>query len=465
MSESQFPEPLSTQLAEEGESTGRGINLPPPVLIGAAVVALIAVIALGAHLLRSRSDQDGAQPTLDPTELAVYSAPTDDTLLMDSGTPQPQAGVPISLTLKGLEYTILPYRVQGDGEWLYPEGQSGAAVWVYGTIINYVIGLEGTDANKAMLQNLVAGDEITMTTSNGSVYYFGFANREEVAPDDTDLFVQGQPGLTLVSLGGKDESRWAVHATYSHIQEAGTAGQTVGPSVSIGEPAHLGEIRVTALATSYLFDDPRVPEGWAFFQVDYQVENFSSEVLDPNRFRMELQDGTGATYSINLPASEAGAFGFLLLTIPPNTMAQGTAGYLVPAPLQGPKLSWSFSRLDAPESVVKVLVDFQSPQESMDPRQLADIVLSGAELSGDRTLVTLWGTVSNNSEALLTVAPEEVSLTGDGEPVALRGADPALPWNLQPGDVLSFRLTYQRPGSGVATFTIIDRPFEISGLE
>jgi hypothetical protein len=441
------------------------VGTPPWLLIGAAVGGSIIVIIIGILLTHLQRDEGDQVPTLDPTTLAEYALPAADPILVDSGTPWPQVNTPASIVLKGLEYLVLPYQVQADGEWHYPAGQSGTAVWVYGTIINFVIGIEQTEANIAVLESLAPGDGITMTTASGGVYQFGFAGREELASSATDLFAQTHPGLTLVSLGGKDNARLVAHFRYlKGGEQAGTAAEG-GLTVSVGEVAQLGDIRLTVLGTAYVYDDPSVPEGWAFYVVDYQIENLSQEVLDPGRFRMQLQDGAGNTYSLNLPASQAGTFGYLLLTIPPNMVAQGTAGYLVPAPLHGPRLSWSFAQLGAPESMVRVLIEFDGPQEIVDPDQLAAVDLSRAELSGDRTLLSVWGTVLNNSEDQLVVAGEEITLTGAGKAMPLRAADPAPPWTIAPGDVLSFRVAFQRPASPVATFTVLNRPFEISGLD
>ena len=143
----------------------------------------------------------------------------------------------------------------------------------------------------------------------------------------------------------------------------------------------------------------------------------------------------------------------------------GTAGYLVPAPLQGPKLSWSFSHLDKPERVAKVLIDFDVPQEIIDPYQQTAVSLTGAELSGDRTLLSVWGSLLNNSEEELLIALEDITLRGTEDSMALRAADPAFPWTVSPGSVVSFRLSFQRPTAPVATFTLLNQPFEISGLE
>jgi len=463
VSESQFPDPPSFPAAQEPLVSRLWFSIPPRVRIGVVALAGILLIVFGVLIFRPQSGEDIEQPpTVDPTE---YALPTADPILVDSGTPQPQINAPISITLKGLEFTVLPYQVQADGEWRYPAGQSGTAVWVYGTIINFAIGVEQTKANTALLESLALGDEITMTTTSGLVYHFGFAGREELASSSADLFDQTHPGLTLVTLGGEKETRLVVHGDYLTAGKETETGSQAGPSVSVGEPAQLGDIRVTALGTSYVYDAPDVPEGWAFYLVDYQIENLSPEVLDPNRFRMELQDGTGGLYSLNLPASQTGTFGYLILTIPPNTVAQGTAGYLVPAPLQGPKLCWSFSQLDTPEMVAKVLIDFEPPQETIDPRQLAAVNLTGAELSGDRTLLSVWGTVLNNSEEELVVTMDDVTLGGAGDFMPLRAADPALPWTITPGTVLSFRLAFQRPSASVTTFTVLNQPFEISGLE
>lgn len=472
MSQSQFHDIMPEPSSEEAYDSSAGSQLiqwvkeqPPAVLaIGAIIVLALLVLVVRALLGWGEVGNGGSE--LDATIVATeYAVPVTDSILIESGSPLLDVNTPISITMKGLEFGVLPYQVQADGEWHYPAGQSATAVWVYGTIVNYVIGIEQTEANQVLMESFVSGDKITMTTTSGQVYHYGFSGREELEFPTVELFAQTRPKLTLVSLGGKGETRLVVYGDFLMAQDAGQATQAPGPSVLVGEPAQLGDIRVTALSTSYVYQDPGLPEGWAFYLVDYQIENYSQEVLDPNRFRMELQDGVGNTYSVNLPASQNGTFGYLMLTIPPNTVALGTAGYLVPLPLQGPKLGWSFSRLDVPESVVKVLIDFESPHETIDPGTLAAINLSGAELSGDGTLVSVWGTVLNNSEEELVVTMGDVGLEGAGEFMALRAADPALPWSIPPGTVLSFRLAFQRPGAPAAIFTVLTQPFEISGLE
>lgn len=473
MSENPTPDASPDFMTEDdsGTAVGRSVvdwlKAQPPLFLGVVAAAVILLGTTAFLIARSLGDNDAAEgtPTIDPTILSEYVMPPADSILADNNTPQPQAETPSTISMKGLEFRVLPYVVQEDGLWQYPPGQSGTAVWVYGTIINYVFGIEHTDSNAALLESLTAGSPITMTTTSNSQYRFAFAGREEITSPGPDLLAQTQPGLTLMTLGGKGNARLVVHADYVLPDEGLDTGGSAGPSVGVGEPTQLGDVRLTVLETAYVYDQPDTPNGWAFFQIEYQLENLSQETLDPNRFRMELQDGSGSIYSLNLPASQAGTFGYLMLTIPPNTVAMGTAGYLVPAPLQGPKLSWSFSRLDTPDRVIKVLIDFQPPAETVDPAWHSVVSLSGAELSGDRTLLTVWGTVLNNGENDLTVTLEDVTLRGAQDLMALRAADPGLPWTVQPGAALSFRLAFQRPGSAVATFQLLNQPFELSGLD
>ncbi|NOR82466.1 MAG: hypothetical protein GQ526_03135 [Ardenticatenales bacterium] len=473
MSNSQLPEPSSWPVAEEADvSQPRARRTPPPLLVGAVVAGAIMLALFGALILRSLTGGDESEPgvpTLDPTTLSEYTLPATGSILVDGGTPQAQTSTPISITVKGLNFSILPYQVKPDGQWHYPAGQSGTAVWVYGTIINFVIGIEHTKANTAALESLAPGDEITMATSNGSIYHFGFSDRtvydQRTDSHSADLFAQTSPGLTLVSLGGDGETRLVIHAEYRMAEVQEGTGPRADLSVAVGEPARLGEVVVTVLGTSYAYDNPNAPEGWALYLVDYRIENLSQQVLDPNRLRMDLQDGMGNVYSLNLPASQAGTFGYLMLAIPPNTVAQGTAGYLVPTALQGPKLGWTISELGAPQNVVKVLIDFEGPQEAIDPHRLAAVDLSGAELSGDRTLLSVEGSVLNSSESELVITAAAVTLVGAGNSMPLRAADPALPWAIPAGGVVSFRIAFQRPASTVATFTVLDQRFEIGGLE
>jgi hypothetical protein len=439
------------------------IRNQPPWLIAGVLIALVAVIVLAILAFWPDSQTAEGEKTPEATLALEYVLPPGDSLLTVSGTPVPQSSVPISLTVKGITFDVLPSRVQEEGELRYPAGESGTAVWVYGTIVNLVMGIEQTKANNALVESLAAGDEITMTTSSGVVYRFGYTAREALDMTNPDLFSQHRPSLTLITLGGKSENRVVVHSTYLGMKEG--VEEASQPVVSVGEPAQLGDVRLTVLGTSYVYEGEQVPKGWAFYLVEFQIENFSQQVLDPNRFRMQLQDGAGNTYSVNLPASQAGTFGYLMLTIPPNTVAQGTAGYLVPVPLQGPALSWAFSRLDAPENVVQVRIDFQSPHETIDPRQLTVVTLMGAEISGDRTLLSVWGIVANNSEEPISVRNEDVTLLGGENSMALRAADPAFPWSIQPGSNVSFRVAFQRPVTPVAIFTILGQPFELRGLQ
>ena len=444
------------------------LRMQPPILIAVVVVAVIVMLIMGVLILRSLlgdAPPSSDLPTPDPTILSEYVLPTAAPILIDNKELQAEINAPSSIAMKGLDFQVLPYAVQTGGEWRYPAGQSGTTVWLYGTIINYVIGIEQTKANVALLESFGPDDEITVTTTSGTIFHFGFAGREQIESTNTEILAQTSPGLTLVTLGGKDETRLVVHGEFLMAQDGTGTGFDSDPSVSVGEPAQLDEIRVTVLETAYLYDTPDTPEGWAFYLVDYQIENLSLQILNPDRFRMELQDGTGNIYSPNLTASRAGAFGFLMLTIPPNTVAMGTAGYLVPAPLQGPKLSWSCSHLDEPERVAKVLIDFDIPQEIVDPYQQTAVSLTGAELSGDRTLLSVWGSLLNNSEEELLIALEDITLRGTEDSMALRAADPAFPWTVSPGSVVSFRLSFQRPTDPVATFTLLNQPFEISGLE
>lgn len=466
MSDSQIPDQISWPPLEPEDSGWKSdrVRLPLPLII-LAVGGIILIVIFAIILFKPSGDDKKVKPTLNPTVLSEYAVPPSDSLISDSGTPQPSANIPISMTLKGIEMPVLPYQVKEDGAMHYPSGQSGTAVWAYGTIINFVVGLEQTKANTALMESLVPGDQITLTMSNESVYRFGYSGRGELATSGIDIYRQNKPGLTLISLGGDQDTRLVVYGEYLGVAAEGESSGAAQAGYSIGEPAALGDVRVTVLGASYLFDDPAVPKGWAFYLVDYQIDNLSQEVLDPNRFRMELQDGVGNTYSLNLPASEAGTFGFLSWTIPPNTVAQGTAGYLVPAPLQGPKLKWSFSRLGEPDNVVKVMIDFTSPEETIEPAQLAVVELTKAELSGDRTLLSVWGTIVNNSEEVVEIAGDQVSLMGGDAEAAIRAADPALPWSIGPGSVLSFQITFQRPNSSSAILTVLNQPYEITGFD
>jgi hypothetical protein len=92
------------------------------------------------------------------------------------------------------------------------------------------------------------------------------------------------------------------------------------------------------------------------------------------------------------------------------------------------------------------------------------ITLQNAEVSADGTGLVLLGQLTNGSNQSLVVNQSDVSLLSDGTVHLMLSTNPAFPWVVPPGQTFPFSLSFQRPAGGEAVFTILNRPYQLSGL-
>ena len=78
---------------------------------------------------------------------------------------QPSPLVPKKLYVRDRTFDITPIAVQ-KGKWPAEAGDQNAT-WVFGTLVNYLIGLPNTSENKDLLQAVSEADEITLELSDG----------------------------------------------------------------------------------------------------------------------------------------------------------------------------------------------------------------------------------------------------------------------------------------------------------
>ncbi|MBE7550028.1 MAG: type IV secretion system DNA-binding domain-containing protein [Anaerolineales bacterium] len=124
---------------------------------------------------------------------------------------------PRTLEIKGVSFVVQPVKITA-GDWPPPDDER-AASWVYGTVINYVMGLEATPANKQLIASLRAGDELLLRMSTGPAFHFAFVDAVRIAPQASELFRQARPGLTLALLeDGEQPDRAIVRAAYARAR-------------------------------------------------------------------------------------------------------------------------------------------------------------------------------------------------------------------------------------------------------
>jgi len=427
---------------------------------GGLIFLSLVCVALGITLVtRSRSPSVAGPITPAPTQGA--SAP-----VMVAGS---AGSVPLTLTapsaieIKSRKFEVIPVEVD-KGAWPYQRGTLGddKAVWVFGTLINYVIGLEANSGNTTLLQDLTEADVIKLTTYSGRTVSFRYSGRQWVTVDKTDVFRQMRPGLTLVLLGEKGNDRLVVSASYLVEGEATPVGSI---SAKVGMLVDVAGARVGAMGGRLIKNVPGLPTGNAYYQVDFSVTATGPGALDASLFQMELIDAAGKRYSLSVPASQAGSYGLPGGQLLPGISLTATAGYVVPDNLPGANVIWTFSPHAGGASPARFQLVVAGLPPTPDPRSLVAVQVTGARYSNDTAEIIISGGAGNTSKESVTISLSDISLQAGGSLVQVTVTEPGLPWVLQPGQNLAFTIRFARPPAGTALFRMLQSSFELSGLQ
>jgi hypothetical protein len=434
-------------------------------VIGGAVLLLAAVVIIVVLGLRGTDQASDATPT--PTESVLPTPPPSSPApppscetIISSGDVEVSVALPTLLTLRDTPFPVEPIVPEGD-VWSYPADRSATAVWVCGTVINYVIGLEPTPENETLVTSLTPGDEVTLQLTSGAVLPFRFAGRGEVVAGDADALTQQQPRLTLVLTQG---DTWQI-ATADYVAEAESIEPPPsGTLVQLGQPAQIGEA-VVIVNRGHVERVEDLPPGTMYYVVEYSVENRGETPLTIDGYSMKLQDGVGNAYLLSPPGSEAGDFGPLSGEIAPGSSAQGSAGYLVPDPLPDGPLVWSFSSRAEPGAQANVSIPYESEAGGEPSVERAEVALTDAFFSSDGNTLILEGEVRNTGTETLNIEEGDIRLSSSAGLSDLFLAAPPLPWAIEPGQRQVIELQYQRPGASTVLLELLGYSFEIGGLQ
>lgn len=452
------------------------------LIVGAiAVVALLAACALGSFLLGSRSTDrnDGAtaQATADDSGISEESAgvPTPFPVnpggggaaeqpiivgVSDSGTLSVTLDGPTSLTVGNQEFAVEAESISADGLWSPTVTDEDTALWVNGSVVNYVFGLADGDPNRQLLETLSPGDSLSLTTRQGVTHEFTFESRTEVPASDRTVFSQQTPGMTVLLLGGEGDSRLVVRGRY----EVGTsAGSPSGNVVQLNETAQLGDLQITPIATSYLANRPEAPPGFAFYLVDFSLQNVGLTAIDTANYRFVLTDELGNQYAANPIAGRLGNNPPLSGFLNAGQSVTATVGYQIPSGLVSPTLTWTVTNVQDGASVQAVLPFTAGGQTSQNAEvSIVDVIIT-PELSN----LVISGQITNTSSQPLVVVREDLSLRSvAGSDFLLQSTNPAFPWTVPPNQTLQFIVTFQRPFvENDVIFTVLNQPFQLSGLQ
>jgi hypothetical protein len=459
---------MSDDPQSSNSSVRRLTASPALLLLGiVALIALLAACVMGFVLLRpliaERGIAGGGTPAAgEPTPFPETTQQAADEPVIvgvsDSGTFSVTLDAPATLNILDRQWAAQPQNIGVDGLW-NPEVDENSAAWVNGTIVNHVFGLADTEANRAFLESLAPGDEITVTTRQGVTHTFSFDSSSQVPDSDRSIYNQQSPGITLVLLGGDAADRMVVRGRY---EVAAADPASAGNVVQLGETAQLGDVQVNPQASSFLTNRPEAPPGFGFFLLDFVIQNVGLSAVDSSGYRFMLSDELGNQYALNPIASRLGNFPPLSGFINAGQSVSATAGYQIPAGLVSPNLTWTVTAPDGTE--VQAVLPFTAGGAA---GQTAVISLQSATITPDLNNLIVVGQVTNVGAQPLVITAEDISLrTPTGSDYLLLATNPPFPWTVPPNQTLQFAVTYQRPiGSPSAVFTILSQPFELSGLQ
>ena len=130
---------------------------------------------------------------------------------------EPDAVVPVSLEIAGRYFPIVATTLRDDA-WAYAD-DPGQASWLAGSYVNVVLGLPYSRDNLDLLQvTLKISDTLTLRNNVAGVNRYRVVDRRLVGVYEIEALGQQRAGLTLVLVGGGDESPdrrlvvWAVAA-------------------------------------------------------------------------------------------------------------------------------------------------------------------------------------------------------------------------------------------------------------
>jgi hypothetical protein len=436
-------------------------------IVGGALllfVALALILFLGLRDLFSQEQETNPGIPLEVVKLTptVATSPlpppqTTCETIISSGDVEMAVSLPVSLTVNGEPFPVVAI-VSGEEEWAYPADQQGVAAWLCGTVINYVLALEPTPENEALLTALSPGNEINLQLSNGAVLFFRFVERREAAPGEVSALEQKRPRLTLIL--DKNGVRQIATADYAADIE-----QIEPPSSETlaypGQAVRVADVRVMVIKGHAERGAPDLSPGTMYYLVEFSVENIGDAPLEADAFTMQLKDDMETPYVLSPVASAAGEHGPLSGQIDPGATVQGTAGYLVPDPLAGPSLLWTFTAQPGSEARANVSIPYETETEP-ETAGHAEITIVDAFLDGDMLMIE--GEIQNTGGSPITVEVGDISLSSSAGMSALQSAAPQLPWIIQPGQSQVIELQYPKPDASAALLELLGHSFEIAGL-
>ena len=408
---------------------------------------IIVSVGIGALLSLQTNKPTGGAESLSVSKLMTFVSPPfiprDVTVLQEGGTSLLTVR-PKSLSISGTTFPVVAV-VPDQGRLPLPSAQQSVALWVHGTLINYVIGLPANDVNESLLAGLSSSARISLVLDNGTVLVFGSAQSQRIAANDLSPMSQERPGLTVMLLGANTTDRLVVHARHLPEDSLPADGQKAD------------DVRIKVLDTVVLDETG----GKTTFIVEYEVVNEGAVTIDPAVFDMVLEDASGKRYTLDAETSARGQYGVPKENIDQGKSTRRSAGYIIPKDIATP-LTWLFRADTQSPNVTRQILPFKLP-----PSQpaLPDVVLTDVFLDMRHDVIVISGTIFNDGESNLEVTSNDMNLSAGTGKGSLLAASPPLSWTIGPDASQEFEIQFTVPqGTDTVLLDILRFAFEIEGL-
>ncbi len=437
------------------------IRLSRPLVIVGGIIGALLLIALGFLFVRSllpspTEPGPGESPLETPPTSPLPPTPVAPPLV-EVGESEVPLAVPTLLEVGGRSIPVRPSLPQAEDPWAVEAGQSDTAVWLYGTVVNYVLGLPPTDENRETVRGIQKGDPLVLRLSDGSRITFRALLPDEVPVGSEEVFEQTQPRLTLILL---DPTAWTVlRADFEAVVEPTPA--TGERMAEVGQTVQVGDARVVVLEGHAERGGAGLAPGTMLYFVEVLVRNTGDAALTPSTFLMVLEDGKGNRYTPSPSAAGAGKHGPLPESIGPGREVKGSVAYVVPEDLAGPNLIWTFSPTPASEVRTRFSIPYAPPAN---PAPLPEVTILEAFLGENGTILHVVAEIHNPGDEILTVTADDIALSSSAGPGRLQTPSPPFPWVIAGGKTRQVELQFDRPEASTAVVTILGYTFEISGM-
>ena len=444
-------ERASAARADTGQGAPSRDSIYPPtwaimlIMLGAVIIVGVGVaVLLNMRTQRPTGGAEQAKVVKLFTFTSPPTIPADIAVVQESGAPIVTIS-PNQLNVAGTIYPVVPV-MPDQGRLPLPHEQRSIAVWLYGTVINYVVGLPYSPANESVLAGLTSESRLMLTLDNGSILAFGTPQVQRIDSMDLSPMAQNRPGLTVMMLDSEQATRLIVQARYL-------------PEESIfSQDQRVDGLKVEILETRVVNED----QAMIYFIVEYQVTNQGDTEMNATFFDMVLEDNAGQRYTLDPTATNWGQYGALTRILAYGETATGSAGYAVPRTMPSP-VTWSFRSDTLSAHSTQFALTYEPP---LPGPAIPDVQLSSVFSDAPRNVIVINGTLYNDGESPLVVTLDNIRFSYSGGTGMLQASTPLLPWNIGPDGFQDFEVQFARPrGVDSAILEMLGFTYRIEGLE